>query len=66
MKMSILFYMHFSSRNVALEWTSDKEHDWDWILLTLIYVGLLGVRFKVGGGGGGRGWVKLPPLSKTF
>ena len=50
--MSILFYMHFSSRNVALEWTSDKEHDWDWILLTLIYVGLLGVRFKVGGGGG--------------
>ena len=61
--MSMLFYMHFSSRNVALEWTSDKEHDWDWILSTLIYVGLLGVRFKVGGG---RGWVKLPPLSKTF
>ena len=55
MKMSILFYMHFSSRNVALEWTSDKEHGWDWILLTLIYVGLLGVRFKVGGGGEGVG-----------
>ena len=34
--MSMLFYMHFSSRNVALEWASDKEYDWDWILLTLI------------------------------
>ena len=33
------------------------------ILLTLIWVGFLGVCFEVAGGGGR---VKLPPLSKTF